>query len=194
MSAENNTIKRLLRYNSDTGEVFWRKRDRSFFDSDRSCNSWNARYANKRAGSRKNVKNLPGYAYIQVTLFGKHASGHRIAFACMGIDIPEGMMVDHINGDATDNRFKNLRIVTRTVNSKNASKSKNNTSGYNGVSYDKCAKKFKAFIRRNGKMHHLGLFLTAKEAYQKRISEERKDSEFTERHGKESPAVEEPQL
>lgn len=41
---------------------------------------------------------------------------------------------------------------------------KDNTSGYRGVSWEKGAKKWAAYIRRNGKRHFLGLFHTAEAA------------------------------
>lgn len=80
---------------------------------------------------------------------------------------PEGFVVDHINGDALDNRRINLRIATHAQNIRNKKTPSNNTSGYKGVVDTKCElriRKFKAQVKFEGKRHHVGYYLTAKEA------------------------------
>lgn len=52
--------------------------------------------------------------------------------------------------------------------------SKNNTSGYKGVSYDKKYKKYIASITLNYKTKYLGAYDTAEEAYQARLAGEKK--------------------
>ncbi len=66
--------------------------------------------------------------------------------------------IDHINRDKLDNRRSNLRLCSRTENSRNKNKSKNNTSGISGVYWHKAAKKWAARIRAPGKSVHLGVF------------------------------------
>lgn len=46
---------------------------------------------------------------------------HREVISRMGLNIPEGFCVDHINQDKTDNRRQNLRVITRSDNGKNVS-------------------------------------------------------------------------
>ncbi len=48
--------------------------------------------------------------------------------------IPEGYEVDHKDRNSLNNQISNLRLVTHAENMCNISKSKNNTSGYIGVS------------------------------------------------------------
>lgn len=55
-------------------------------------------------------------------------------------------VVDHINSNKLDNRRCNLRIVNTKQNSMNKTKSKNTTSKYIGVYYNKLRKKWNANI------------------------------------------------
>ena len=69
---------------------------------------------------------------------------------------PEGLIVDHINGDSLDNRRKNLRTCTHQQNIANRKISKNNTTGFKGVVRDR--KGFRAEIKVWGKKIHLGSY------------------------------------
>jgi len=73
-------------------------------------------------------------------------------------------LVDHINGNKLDNRRANLRLATPSQNQANAKKSKNNTSGFKGVSWHASSQKFQARLCFNRKLIALGLFKTAIEA------------------------------
>jgi len=77
-------------------------------------------------------------------------------------DIPPKMVVDHINGNKTDNRKDNLRVVSQSENAFNSGIRVNNTSGYKGVS--KFEDRWRARIYINGKEKHLGLFTSKEEA------------------------------
>lgn len=78
---------------------------------------------------------------------------HRVIMDC-----PEGMMVDHINGDKLDNRRCNLRICSNAENSRNSRKAKNNTSGYKGVTWNKDLQKWVSQIAPDGGNVVLGYF------------------------------------
>ena len=56
-------------------------------------------------------------------------------------NIPEGLQVDHINGDPLDNRRANLRLCTNLQNSMNRTNKFNPYSKYLGVSYNNGSKK-----------------------------------------------------
>lgn len=80
---------------------------------------------------------------------------------------PEGLVVDHINGDILDNRKYNLRVCTTKENIRN-SKPQEGTSTYKGVSWDKDRNKWIAQIKVDRKGIHLGRFdseIQAAEAY-----------------------------
>jgi hypothetical protein len=89
----------------------------------------------------------------------KVLSMHRVI-----MNTPDGVLVDHINGDGLDNRKANLRNCTNTENQRNSNKQINNSSGYKGVYLDKRRDKYFAQITVNNKALHSGYFRTAKEA------------------------------
>ncbi len=76
------------------------------------------------------------------------------------LDVPEGMLVDHINGNPLDNRRSNLRLATHGDNQANMGMSRHNTSGYKGVSFRKERGKYRAYISLDDKYVHLGHFDT----------------------------------
>lgn len=102
-----------------------------------------------------------GYAMRSYKENGKSrkARMHRVV-----IDAPEGMDVDHINGNKLDNRRQNLRIASRSQNNANSRMSKRNTSGYRGVRWHKQCRKWNARVQVDGKEIYLGLFDTKDEA------------------------------
>lgn len=79
-----------------------------------------------------------------------------------------GIVVDHINGNANDNRKCNLRICTQGDNVLNKSFTSNNTSGFIGVSYRKNRNRFDPEIRKDDIRCHLGYTETLEEAVYKR--------------------------
>jgi hypothetical protein len=72
---------------------------------------------------------------------------------------PNGQ-VDHINGDRSDNRICNLRIVDSQQNCRNQKLRKTNATGTMGVYFHKLTGKWTAQIMQSGKRIHLGLFDT----------------------------------
>ena len=73
-------------------------------------------------------------------------------------------MIDHIDGDGSNNRLSNLRLATHTENMRNIGKASRNTSGFKGVSWHKQRQKWTVRAKAGGKNLYLGLFDTAAEA------------------------------
>jgi len=71
---------------------------------------------------------------------------------------PVGKLIDHKDENGLNNQKYNLRVCTRSQNQMNRGKTKNNTSGYKGVSWHRRIKKWGAHIRANNKLKHLGYF------------------------------------
>jgi hypothetical protein len=95
----------------------------------------------------------------------KSAEGHKTETLHRYLLRPQnGFDVDHISGNKLDNRRNNLRICSHQQNMFNQRRRITNTTGYPGVSYQKSAGKYEAYINRDGKKIHLGLFMSLKEA------------------------------
>ena len=80
--------------------------------------------------------------------------------------------MDHIDGVKTNNHYTNLRLVTNRENVQAYNKSQKSSSSYQGVSWYKQKKKFRAYISVKNKMKHLGYFtceLEAARAYDKAL-------------------------
>ena len=147
-------LKELFDYDADSGELVWKQRDRAKFTSARIWNSWNTRYAGKKAGTSDS------YGYIQVGMAGRLHLVHRCVWAIVTGKFPENE-IDHIDGNRSNNRIANLREATHAQNSKNQGVRRNNASGYKGISLHKKTGKYRAQIGRI----HLGTFTSPQEAH-----------------------------
>lgn len=136
-------LKELLSYNLDTGEFTWRE----------------------DKGNKVRIGDIAGCLteanYINIKAGYKVYAAHRLAFLYVAGYLPEHQ-VDHINGTRDDNRWCNLRHVSQTCNLQNQKTSKNNVSGFPGVS--ECPRKFKAQLKFKGNILHLGYYTDPLEA------------------------------
>lgn len=100
---------------------------------------------------------LNGYVYRTARVDGKRRQVymHR---ELLGL-VPGDPGVDHINGDALDNRRENLRICTNAQNNQNR-----HNRPYRGATWHTASKRWQASAKLNKKQHYLGLFDTRKEA------------------------------
>ena len=73
------------------------------------------------------------------------------------LNAPAGMWCDHINHNGLDNRRCNLRLCTPQQNAYNR-RPLGGTSKYKGVHWDRHRRKWRARIRHNGRLIHIGYF------------------------------------
>lgn len=105
-------------------------------------------------------KNKGGYVVVMVDRVLLRA--HRVAWAIHHGRWPDGV-IDHLNGDRSDNALCNLRDVTRTLNAQNLRAArKTNKVGILGVIQRDG--RFLARVSANGKTINLGRHNTADEA------------------------------
>lgn len=166
-------LRDLFTYNEETGDLIWRQRQECDFADSDTCNRWNRRYANTRAGS----KTPTGYTQIYINYRPYFA--HKIIWM---MTYGEWVTVDHIDHDRSNNRLSNLRAVTHAENCRNFSRKSNNTSGVNGVVWDKKNNKWRAQICVGGKAISLGRFPDKEKAIAARREADRKYN-FHPNHG-----------
>ena len=79
---------------------------------------------------------------------------------------PDGMQVDHIDGNQFNCQRANMRNATPQQNTRNKRKSDRNkkASQYKGVRWVEANKKWRAVISVNNKTKHLGMYLYEKAA------------------------------
>ena len=101
--------------------------------------------------------------YVTIGIEGRVYKAHRLAWLYIHHEWPNGL-IDHINGNKSDNRIDNLRVVLANGNSQNIRKpNKRNKSGYLGVIFFQ--NKWRASITINSKTRCLGDYNTPEEAH-----------------------------
>lgn len=116
-----------------------------------------------------NVDSSSGYRLMCVDRSRHYA--HRLAFLYMTGSLP-AHMVDHLNGDRSDNRWSNLRDAPRVINQQNMRGPMTGTaSGLLGAF--KKRNRWESRIRINGRVMRLGTFGTAQAAHEAYVSAKR---------------------
>jgi len=162
-------------YSPETGVLTWKARPLDHFYDEATCAAWNKKYAFKQAGYEHR-------GYLSLSLNGRNMFLHRIVMALIKGQWPVAM-VDHINGNKSDNRESNLRIVDNAENGKNKSLLLTNKSGYHGVRLCKNSLRWHAYIYVKRKQIFLGSFKYKDEAVVARKQAE-KELGFHSNHGR----------
>lgn len=118
-----------------------------------------------KAGTISGGRGYDGYKKVYVDKVPYRSA--RLVWFYMTKEWPK-QLVDHINGDRTDDRWCNLREANFSENGQNRTVKKNSSSGYLGVYYHKSRDRWCASIQVDGKEKFLGRFKDkedAREAY-----------------------------
>lgn len=177
-------LRQLLRYEPETGKLFWRERPVELFAAggkftkEHGAKVWNARWANQEAFTATAKE-----GYKVGAVFFKTMRAHRVIWAIVHGNWPKEQ-VDHINGMRSDNRITNLRCVSDAENKKNMKRYSNNVSGKAGVSWYSRIAKWSAEIKVHGRKIRLGQFNVLEDAIAAREAAEVKYG-FHRNHGRE---------
>jgi hypothetical protein len=172
-----NELRELLRYEAETGKLFWRARRSELFKTDNASKIWNSRFPGKEAFTTPDRD-----GYLRGTLYGNPVTSHQVIWAICYGEWPTSQ-IDHVNGKKNDNRIENLRLVNTLENHRNRKLHRTNTSGTMGVLWHKRRAKWHAGIVVSGKRLHLGYFNNLEDAVFARKNAERRYG-FHPNHGR----------
>lgn len=172
--------KEFVSHDPEYGVLYWKTRDPNHFRTEGAYKSFNKRCVGKEAG---HFNKSDGYKYLRITYKGELyiAPVHRLMWFLEKGEWPSGV-IDHINGDRTDNRICNLRDVEQKINSRNCKLSSSNKSGFAGVWYDAALNKWQAYVKVDYKKRCLGYFETIEQAVEARAKVNLQHG-FHENHG-----------
>jgi hypothetical protein len=141
------TLISILRYDPITGDLYW-----------------NQARPKIRVGAKAGCLHHKGYINLEID--GKHYAAHRLVWFYVTGAMPT-KIIDHINGNKSDNRFENLREATTGQNRANSKHA--NKHGLKGVSLcpwvPEGKKRWVAQIKSDKRQIYLGSFFTKEEAH-----------------------------
>lgn len=146
-------LREVLTYCPESGELKWRVKPSQ----------------RENPGEIAGAIDSRGYLYVSVNK--ERYLGHRIVWALHYGEDTE-LYIDHKDGDKSNNRIANLRLVRWGENVQNVPRRSNNTSGHRGVNYNKRKGKWQAQIDVNGKRLYLGTYDCVEDAINARLKAE----------------------
>ena len=152
----------------------------------RATNGWRNKWSigDKVIGYKAN-----SYGHLGIHIPRTRATVNKAELVLLlnGITLKDGEVIDHIDGNPINNSLNNLRVTTQAMNTRNGSMRSNNTSGYNGINWNKASNSYVVRLFIDGKRQYLGQRTTLEEAIILRNSynQARYNNGFTKRHGEE---------
>jgi hypothetical protein len=161
-------LKELLHYDHETGIFTWKERSVEIFKTQRDCNAWNTRYANKKAGTK-------GECGYMIRINNKKYLSRRLAWFYTYSEWPEDEL-DQIDADVFNDAIKNLRNATRTDSHYKKRQIKYSKYMMGVKSANSLKNPYMSQIKIKGKTMHLGLFKTEQEAHEAYVKAKRQIS------------------
>lgn len=122
-------------------------------------------WSNRRGTLRPLIAEADGYLKVHCIETQKTISFHILVWKFYKGEIPEGMEIDHIDGDITNNRIQNLQAVSHKQNcQKSVCKKKKNMNRLPGAYRTVAGYTWFSSLKVDGKTLYLGAFESEKEA------------------------------
>lgn len=167
----------LLRYEAETGKLFWKSRPVEMFVCKCAQHRWNMRYAGKEA-----LNALMKNGYYKGSIFGVQMLAHRVIWALCK-NVWPSYEIDHIDGNSLNNRIENLRDVTPEINRRNTARQCKTKAPYPGIIHNVKRGRFYSRITASNVTYHLGSFDNLDDAIAARKKAER-ELNFHVNHGR----------
>ncbi|MFM0261563.1 HNH endonuclease [Paraburkholderia sediminicola] len=117
-------LRECFEYDATTGHLIWKVRPVKHFKREASQKMFNTRLAGKRAGTLQG-RDSRLQVHITSGAVKLNAYTSNIVWAlAYGKDVPEGLVLDHKNGNRDDETLGNLRIATVAGNARNSNSSR----------------------------------------------------------------------
>jgi hypothetical protein len=140
-------IRNIMNYDQETGEFSWRE---------------GRRFRGVRAAPGESVGRINNIGYVTVTICNIAYFAHRLAWLYVHGEWPADV-IDHRDGNPSNNAFSNLRAATQAQNSRNRRKSASSASRFKGIS--KSNSNYRAYIMLDNVHTYLGTYQTQEEAH-----------------------------
>lgn len=148
---------------SETGVKLTQERLKEVLDYDPETGVFRWKYTEGRAIRGAEAGTIASNGYRVISINNKKHKAHRLAWMFLYRNFPISQ-IDHINQDRADNRIHNLRSVSALENGRNQKIRTNNSSGFNGVTWNKRDNIWTSGIRINNVRKNLGSYVYKKDA------------------------------
>lgn len=135
------------------------------YDPDEGILRWNVRGQGIQFGEPAGSSSTPN-GHLNVAIGGKDIFVARVIWLYMTGNWPP-RLVDHIDRNKQNNKWKNLRLATKSQNSMNSKVRSDNTTGHKGIFLNKNGT-YHAYINVDGRRFSLGFGLTLEQAIEAR--------------------------
>ena len=150
-------LKECLRYEPETGKLYWKRRPRKHFESSKKFKTWNAHWSGAEAFTA--CQKAPGGIVYKVgKLNNCQYKAHRVVWKLVTGKEPPAI-IDHKDKKGSNNRFANMRDASPSQNAVNR---KNKVAGVYHLPYRR--KPWQPRLHLNKKLVYLGWFVSKKKA------------------------------